>query len=572
MLQIPNEKLKEFLVGRGTVTAEDFDLAIKEAERQGQALSNILITRNLITPDVFNKLLADYFGVELADLAKRKIDEESLRLLPEELARQKRAIVFGREADGSLNIAIEDPSDLPTIEFLSRYLNSQLRLFLASSEDLNRGFVYYGRKLAYDFKKIIEENIQETLKSKAYGKEEKEAALELPIVSIVDNLLSYAMASRASDIHIEILDEEILVRFRIDGVLHEIVRIPKEVHASITARIKLLSGLKLDEHGKPQDGRFRYKMSGDLMDVRVAVMPTYYGEKVEMRLLSAAQRAPSLDELGFLADHKEIILRNIKKTYGMVLVCGPTGAGKTTTLYALINILNRPEVNIATIEDPIEYDIKYINQTQINSQAGVNFAEGLRALLRQDPNIILVGEIRDGETADVSVQAALTGHLVISSLHTNDAPTAVPRLVDMKIPPFLVAAVLNAISSQRLVRKLCQDCKREYKPDEVIVGNIREKFKEIGLNEIKFKPPRVFYGPQGCNSCNHSGYKGRLGIFEVIDVTDDVRRAIVRPDFTLDYLKEVIRKQGAITMFEDGLRKVEGGLTSLEEVLRVLGE
>ena len=301
-------------------------------------------------------------------------------------------------------------------------------------------------------------------------------------------------------------------------------------------------------------------------------MPTYYGEKVEMRLLSAAQRAPSLDELGFLADHKEIILRNIKKTYGMVLVCGPTGAGKTTTLYALINILNRPEVNIATIEDPIEYDIKYINQTQINPQAGVTFADGLRALLRQDPNIILVGEIRDGETADVAVQAALTGHLVISSLHTNDAPTAVPRLVDMKIPPFLVAAVLNAISSQRLVRKLCQDCKKEYKPDAALVGNIREKFKEIGLDEIKFKAPRILYGPQGCDSCNHSGYKGRLGIFEVIDVTDDVRRAIVKPDFTLDYLKEVIRKQGVMTMFEDGLRKVEGGLTSLEEVLRVLGE
>lgn len=572
MLQIPLENLKEILAGRGGVSPEDFDSAAKEAERQGQSLQNILISRNLLSPETYSKLLADYFGVEMADLARRQIDEGVLRLLPEDLARQKRVILFGREPSGMLDVAMEDPSDLPTIEFLSRHLNAQLKPFLASSEDLNRGFVYYGRRLAYDFKKIIEENIQATLKSRAYGKEEKEAAQELPIVAIVENLLSYAMASRASDIHIEILDEAILIRFRIDGVLHEIVRVPKEVHPSIVARIKLLSGLKLDEHSRPQDGRFRYRISGDLMDVRVSVMPTFYGEKVEMRLLSAAQRAPSLDELGFFDDHKEIILRNIKKTYGMVLVCGPTGAGKTTTLYALLNILNRPEVNIATVEDPIEYDIKYINQTQINPQAGITFAEGLRALLRQDPNVMLVGEIRDPETADVSVQAALTGHLVISSLHTNDAPTAIPRLIDMKIPPFLAAAVLNAVSSQRLVRRLCQDCKQEYAPDAAILANIKDKAKELDLENVKLKIFQHLYKAGGCESCNHSGYKGRIGIFEVIDVSEEVRRAIVRPDFTLDNLKKVIRQQGAITMLEDGLRKAERGLTSLEEVLRVLGE
>ena len=571
MLKISDDKLKELLLKKGLLTAVDFDSLSAEAARQGQSIADILIFRNLISLEDYYKLLADYFGVEPANLAKRRIDEEILRLLPEDLARQKRSIVFGREPDGALDVAMEDPSDLATIDFLTRYLKTRLNPFLASPDDLNQGFVYYGRRLTQDFKKIIEENIQASIKARVHGKEEKEAALELPIVAIVDNLLSYAMASRASDIHIEIMEEGILVRYRIDGVLHEILRIPKEVHPSIIARLKLLANLKLDEHARSQDGRFRHKVGSDLMDVRVAVMPTFYGEKVELRLLSSAQRVPSLNELGVSEDTKEILLKNIKKTYGMVLICGPTGAGKTTTLYSLLNILNRPEVNIATIEDPIEYDIKYVNQTQINPQAGITFSAGLRSLLRQDPNIILVGEIRDEDTADISVQAALTGHLVISSLHTNDAATAVPRLIDMKIPPFLVAAVLNSISAQRLVRRLCQDCRQSWQPDGATLKNIQKQLEELKI-ESRFKPPKTLYKAQGCDSCNHTGYKGRLAILEIIDVTEEVRKAIVRPDFTLDFLKEAIRQQNFITMFEDGLRKAEQGLTTLEEILRVIGE
>jgi type IV pilus assembly protein PilB len=571
MLQIPNQKLKELLLRDGVVTVEQFDDAAAEAERRGQTTSSVLISRNNITAEYFSNLSASYFGVERANLAARKIDESILRLLSEDLARQKRAVIFGREKDGALDAAMEDPSDLLTIEFLTRHLNAKIKPFLATQDDLNRAFALYGRKLSLDFKRIIEENIQASLRAKIQGKEEKEAALELPIVAIADNLVSYAISLRASDIHIEILEDGILIRYRIDGVLHEIIRVPKEVHPSIVARIKLLSGLKLDEHAKPQDGRFRYKMGGDVIDIRVSVMPTFYGEKVEMRLLSAAQRPLSLEELGMFEDHIRIMRENIKKTYGMVLVTGPTGSGKTTTLYSILNILNRPDVNIVTVEDPIEYDMKYINQTQINPLAGITFASGLRSLLRQDPNIIMVGEIRDDETAEIGVQSALTGHLVLSTLHTNDAPTAVPRLIDMKVPPFLVAAVLNAVLAQRLVRRVCLDCIVSYPPTPELIASVKNQMRELKIPG-EFRAPKVLYRGTGCQACGHTGYRGRLAIFEILDATEDVRKLIVSPEFTLDNLRDSAHKQKMITMFEDGLRKSEKGMTTLDEVLRVIRE
>jgi len=351
------------------------------------------------------------------------------------------------------------------------------------------------------------------------------------------------------------------------------MKIPKEVHSAIVARVKLLGGLKIDEHYKPQDGRFRYKISGgkDVLDVRVSVLPTYYGEKVEMRLLAAAQRPLSLKEVGLLEDAVDVVMENIKKSYGMIVVCGPTGSGKTTTLYSILGLLNRPEVNIVTIEDPIEYDIKFINQTQINPQAGITFAGGLRSILRQDPNIIMVGEIRDPETADISVQAALTGHLVLSSLHTNDAPTAVPRLIDMNIVPFLVAAVVNMVLAQRLVRSICLECIYSMEPSKETVDVIKRQLKELGIEET-FKTPKLIYAGKGCQACGGTGYRGRTGIFEILNITEEVRKIIISPDFSLDGLKKVARAQGMISMFEDGLRKVERGMTTIEEVLRVIRE
>lgn len=571
MLQIPDQKLKELLIADGIITAEDFDALVRDAKRMERTIADVLLGKSIITEDYYNNLLSKYYRIERANLAVRKVDEAVLKLLSEELARQKRAIVFNREPDGTLDVALEDPSDYTIIEFLSSHLKAKIKPFLASKDDLNKGFSYYGRRLAEDFTRIIQENIRETLKARIQGREEKEAALELPIVAIVDNLLSYAISLRASDVHIEILEEEILIRYRIDGILHEIIRIPKEAYAAIVARIKLLAGLKLDEHRKPQDGRFRYKIGGEFIDIRVAVMPVFYGEKVEMRLLTAAARPLSLEELGLFPDSIKILNNNLKKTYGMILVTGPTGAGKTTTLYSILNILNRPEVNIVTIEDPVEYEIRYVNQTQVNPAAGLTFATGLRAIVRQDPNIIMVGEIRDEETAEISVHSALTGHLVLSSLHTNDAPTAVPRLVDMKIVPFLVAAVLNSVIAQRLARRICLECISSAPVNKELIDSLKKQIEELKL-KIEFRVPKAIFKGKGCPACNFTGYKGRIGIFEILDINEEIRKYIVSPEFTLDGLRDLARKAGMISMFEDGLRKVERGLTTIEEVLRVIRE
>ena len=569
MLAIPPQKLKETLVKEGLITSQTFDNILIEAERMGQNVTDLLISQGIITPDYFYNLVAKYFGVEIVNLGNRPIEEDILRKLSEELARQKRVVIFTKEPDGTLDVAMEDPSNLETIEFLKKNLKSNIKVFLTSPEDLNRGFSMYGRHLTEDFKKIIEENIQVTLRKKIGSVEE--AAKDVPIVAIIDNILSYAVSLRASDIHIEILENSILIRYRIDGILHEILRVPKEVHPAIIARIKLLGGLKIDEHLKPQDGRFRYKVGPDLIDIRVAVIPVFYGEKVEMRLLPSTQRPLSLEELGILEDVGKIIEENIKKTYGMVLVCGPTGSGKTTTLYSILNILNRPEVNIVTIEDPIEYDIKYINQTQINPLAGITFANGLRAILRQDPNIIMVGEIRDEETAEISVHSALTGHLLLSSLHTNDAATAVPRLIDMKIEPFLVAAVLNISLAQRLVRKICLDCIESYPADAALIEFLEKQLKEINPNS-KLKPPKFLYRGRGCSACGQTGYRGRIGIFEVLSIDEELRKLIIGSDFSLDSLNNLAKTRGMITMFEDGLRKAATGITTIEEILRVIRE
>ena len=569
MLQIPDQKLKELLVRDGVIKAEDFDAIANEAKRMAQSAANILIARNIINNTYFDSIVAEYYGVEKASLSGREIPNEIIHLLPEDLARQKRVIVFNKREDGTIDVAMEDPNNLETIDFLTQFLKTKIKPFLAGQEDLNKGFNLYGKKSSEDFKKIIEDNIKESLRLKVSGIQE--AAAEVPIIAIVDNVMSYAISSRASDIHLEILEGEILVRYRVDGILHEIIRIPKEVHPALVARFKLLAGLKLDEHSKPQDGRFRYKVGQDSMDVRLAIMPTFYGEKVEMRLLAATERPLSLEELGMLEDTIAFVLENIKKTFGMVLVTGPTGSGKTTTLYSILNILNRPEVNIVTVEDPIEYDMKYINQTQINPASGITFASGLRAIVRQDPNIVLVGEIRDEETADISVQAALTGHLVLSSLHTNDAPTAVPRLIDMRIPAFLVAAVLNIIIAQRLVRRICVNCITSYELSDEMREVIKKQMTELKLI-LEGNLPKLLYKGVGCPICGFTGYKGRLAIYEVLNVNESIRKIIISENFSLDQLKEEARKNGMMTMFEDGLRKAERGMTTIEEILRVIKE
>lgn len=550
------------------VSEADFNAISEEAKRLNHSVAEILISRGLVTGLYHDNLLAKYFNVPMADLTSRGIDESVLKLLPEELSRQKRVVLFGKEPDGTISAAMEDPADLVNIEFLEQYLKTRVKPYLAVTSGLNKGFALYSVATAINYNKLIEEAIIASKQSRIKG---EDAAEDVPIVSIVDNILSYAMALRASDIHIEVFDDAILVRYRIDGVLKEVFKIPKEIHPAIAARIKLLGGLKIDEHSKPQDGRFRYQIGSDVIDIRVAVMSTFYGEKIEMRLLPASTKPLSFVELGMLPDTVKILEENIKKSYGMMLVTGPTGSGKSTTLYAVLGRLNRPEVNIVTVEDPIEYDIKFINQTQINVKAGITFADGLRAILRQDPNIIMIGEIRDSETAEIAVQSALTGHLVLSSLHTNDATTAVPRFIDINVPPFLVAAVLNIIVAQRLVRQICKNCLYSYTPSAELIATVVKQIKDLGITD-GFKMPKSIYAGKGCSICGGSGYWGRIGIFEVLNVTEEIRKLIISPDFSLDKLKQLAKEQGMVTLFEDGLRKIEVGVTTVNELLRVIRE
>lgn len=571
-LPIPPNQIKRRLIEDGLITEEKFDAFFEESQRKNQNLIDILISEHIVDKNYIYNFLASYLGVELAQLDVRNIDEEIVEILPENIAREKQIIIFNKEEDGTLDVAMLNPSDLATIEFLRQKFNTSIKPFLASTEDLNRGFSIYGLSSTKDFKKIIEESIEESLRSQK--KTAEEAAADLPIVAIVDNIISYASSLRASDIHIEILEDVTMIRYRIDGILYEIIRIPKVIHNAIVARIKILAGLKIDEHMRPQDGRFRYKAANQLIDVRVSIMPTFYGEKAEMRLLEATQKPLSLEEVGLINHNLEVVEKNLKKTYGMILVCGPTGSGKTTTLYALMNILNKTHVNICTIEDPIEYNMRYINQSQINPEAGITFANGLRALLRQDPNIIMVGEIRDSETAEIAVQAALTGHLILSSLHTNDAPTAVPRLIDLNIPSYLISSVLNLVIAQRLVRRICTGCIYSYDLTDEERKSIIEQFEEIGIYdyEEKNRIPNLVFRGKGCEICNGSGYRGRVGIFETFENTENIKKIINSNNFSTSSLWQEARNQGSETMFEDGLKKVALGITTIDEVLRVIRE
>jgi len=568
-LPIPLDQLKKKLTDEGIITAEMFDMLVKNAEHKGQDILGLLLSENVITESYLNNYISSTLGVELSGVTNNGVDEELVKMLPEDIARKRQALVFKREENGSLGVAMANPNDLETIQFLGQRLKSGIKPYLATQEDLDAGFSVYGKELTQDFKKIIDEKIKESLHSRAESS--AEAAAQLPVVEVVDNLVSYALAQRASDIHIEILDDITLIRYRIDGILREVMRLNKAAHPAIVARIKLLSGLKIDEHNKPQDGRFRTRVVNKVVDIRVSVLPTVYGEKIALRLLEGTEKPLSLEELGMSDVTKKLILDNIKKAYGMVLVTGPTGAGKTTTLYSFLNILNKPQVNVTSIEDPVEYNIRYVNQIQINPQSGVTFAAGLRSILRQDPNIIMVGEIRDGETANIAVQSALTGHLLLSSLHTNDAPTAIPRLIDLGIPPFLASSVLNLILAQRLVRKICQTCVHSFPagPElkEVISGQLGEKLKD-GDRRI----PKVLYKGNGCESCGGSGYRGRLGIYEALPITQEVKSEIANPNLSLDNLRAVAKKGGMVTMFEDGLEKVQLAITTMEEVLRVIRE
>src|SRR3990172_6662960 len=558
-MNIAPDTLKEILVKSGFIDQGDFADAEKAATQLGRDIADVLIFRGLISEDVIGKLISEYLKVPYVQISKKPIPPEVLSLIPEKLARTYRMVPFEKK-DKKLSIALANPEDFEAIEFARRQTNLSVVPFYATEKEIARALSQYKKGIKEDFKKEIEENIKKTSPDKDLAK----AAEKVPIIKILDTIMEYAVNERASDIHIETQQDEVIVRFRVDGVLRDVVKLKKGVEDALVDRVKILSNLKIDEHRIPQDGRHKFSLGEEVIALRVSIIPGFYGENVVMRLLLETARPLSLEELGITGSGLETVRGAIGRPYGMILVTGPTGSGKTTTLYSLLNILNTVEVNICTIEDPIEYGIGRVNQFQVNTKTGLDFASGLRALLRHDPNIIMVGEIRDQETANIAVHAALTGHLVLSTLHTNTAAGAIPRFIDMGVEGFLLASTLNCVVAQRLVRKICPSCIAKHDPGVEVIKRLS---KELGVELTNQK----YYKGQGCEECGHKGYIGRIGLYEVMPVTEKVR-AQVAQKVTIDDIQKLAVSEGMTTMLQDGLDKVASGLTTIEEVVRVVRE
>lgn len=566
-MHISEEKLKTILLESGVVTDQAFLDATNEAHHLGQTIPDVLIGREEITEEYFVEIMEPYVGASVIDLKKVPLDHATVSLLPESFAKGKGVLVFAYEPEKLAKVAMLDPLDYDTIEFIRAKLGCWVEPYLTTRKSIRFGLKQYKETIGKEFNDIITESVKKFVADSGETDLAKMAEA-VPIVTILDSVIEHAISLNASDIHFEPMPKEVLVRFRVDGILQEILTLGSSVAPILVARVKILAGLRVDEHKTPQDGRFRFE--GDesaAIDIRANIMPVMHGEKVEMRLLKSQTRPLSLSELGLSNEAIKIVEEEIKKPHGMILSTGPTGHGKTTTLYAIVHMLNTPKVNITTIEDPIEYEVGRINQTQVNVKAGITFGNGLRALLRQNPDIIMVGEIRDNETVEISVHAALTGHLVLSTLHTNDAPSAIPRFLDMGAPAFLLASTINLVIAQRLVRRICSSCITSYEATEEVRRLIGAQISLAG--ETAARIPKTLYRGQGCNVCGHSGFSGQVGIYELLRVNDAIRTLILKSADATEIKKRAIA-DGMQTMFEDGLAKVERGVTTIEEILRVV--
>jgi len=578
-MYISDTHLKSFLADAGLVSQKDFDAAEIEAKEAGKPIGELLLARNAIGEDELRRTYAYILGIPFVALTGTTIKYDTLSLIPEPVARRNNIIAYSHRGD-ELEVAMLDTDDLAAIDFIKKKTRLKVLARLTDAASIKYALKQYQQGLKDNLGDVIQRETAALEKTALAGEQDlKEMAEGVPAVRIVDTLLRHAAAQNASDIHIEPLEESLLIRYRIDGILHDAMELPKHAAAAITARVKVLANMKLDEKRLPQDGRFGTEAGGERISFRVSVLPQYFGEKIVMRLLRDSISGFTLESIGFHGIGLDRMHDAMRKTTGMILTTGPTGAGKSTTLYTLLDIVNTPDVNISTIEDPIEYQMPRVNQTQVRPEIGFTFANGLRSLVRQDPDIVMVGEIRDKETASLAINASLTGHLVLSTLHTNSAAGAIARLLDMGIEPFLLVSTLRVIIGQRLVRKLAPDHEKyELSRDEqaqlervidagsVLKGLKEEKAvaKDATWKNIQFAKPKE-------NGQTPSGYSGRIGIYEVLPVTSTIKELIMK-NATGDEIEAQARKEGMLTMSEDGIFRAAQGVTTIEEVLRVITE
>ncbi len=559
-MEISKEKLKKILVGPGHITSDNFEEASLSAKEKNIPLEKFLVEKGFIDDANLGKIIADEIGYPFVELKKANIEdisEDMLGYIPEAVARSQKAIIF-KEDKGILYLATANPDNYEFIKHLEKITGNKIEVYYTTPFAIDMAL----RKYSGDLQKEARGLIQEIKKDASKAEE--------MVVKIVDLFFEHAYTNIASDIHIEPLADFSIVRFRVDGTLFKVLDFPKDLHDRVVARVKILSRLRTDEKAAPQDGRFNYEIErGGEVDVRVSVMPTTEGENVVMRLLMQQGRRFSLDNLGLLESDLRKIRNNAKKPWGMIIVVGPTGSGKTTTLYAVLQMLNDPGVNIMTVEDPVEYNVDGVQQTQVNLKKKLTFATGLRSIVRQDPDVIMVGEIRDEETVNMAVDAAMTGHLVLSTMHANDAATAFPRFLEMGVEPFLISSALNVSIAQRLVRTICENCRESYFLDEEEVRQISEEknFLEM-IKTISGKEDisRIrFFRGKGCDLCGNTGYEGRTSIFEVLEITEELRKLIIEKSSS-DSMRKKAMQEGMTPMVYDGISKALLGTTTIKEV------
>lgn len=560
--------LEDILFNEKLLSSDQLSMVKLEHINTGKPVEEILLSHNFAGEEQIIKARAQLMGIPFIDIVVQAVPAEILTYIPETVAKRYNLIPFSYDKKThSLSVAMADPLDLQVASFIEKKSGCRIIPFMAIPSHIAKTInEQYAQSLTTEVSAALKEAPQEAVKldEKKVG----EIIREAPVSKIVSTLLEFALKSRASDVHIEPLEDKTRVRYRIDGILYEKLILPKKVHESVTSRIKILSEMKIDEKRIPQDGRFNFKYEDQEVDLRVSTLPTVHGEKIVMRLLRKSGGVPTLPDLGLRGTALKNLEISMLRPHGIIVVCGPTGSGKTTTLYAVLSKINSSKVNISTLEDPVEYQMPGINQVQVNPQAGLTFASGLRAFLRQDPNIILVGEIRDSETTGLAIQASLTGHLVFSTLHTNSSSGVLPRLLDMGAEPFLLASSMNAAVGQRITRKICKSCKENYTPLPAVAEDIKQVLGKLYPKNLEKDGQMVLFKGKGCDECGGGGYQGRIGIFEVLPVSEKIARLILERAPAGELEKTAI-EEGMVTMKQDGYMKALEGVTSIEEVLRV---